>query len=1099
MIFLSTATVLAANPSRGQGLDQEIVIGMNHENLEALIKKIEAVSDFTSAYYSSAFEPYNDITFEPAKRTIREALDLGFRGTGLEYTVKGRVIVVGNKGSDGLDPLVSKDGRDVTVAPIRVTGTVKDVDGIPLPGVNVLVKGTTVGTSTDANGDFALDAPEASRTIVFSFVGLKTIEMTLDGRTKFEVAMESDVATLKEVEISGGYYTTTNKAKTGSIVKVSSKDIERQPVTSPLMALQGRVPGLEITPNSGVAGSAVKVVIRGRNTLRNTTREEVANGPLFIIDGIPIDSNPVRSGSFSKSTISQGYDPLSTLNPANIESMEILKDADATAIYGSRGANGVIIITTKKGKQQGRTSIDASAYTGIGKIVNRLDLLDTEQYQAIRKEAFENDGVEPGMFDVDVNGIWDKNRYTDWQEVLLGGRANINDIQTGISGGNGNTSFKLDGGFHKETVIYPGEFGFHRVSGSFSLNHISPNQKFSVTASVNYGSNNSKIVENNNFISQALTLAPNAPALYDEDGNLNWQVADFGFAKLTTFDNPLAKLKNTNESKNGNIITNGVLSYAVIPGLVLKTNIGFTELNGKELMKFPLAALDPRNITANSTGRNVFGRNNRQSWIVEPQVTYAKKVGDHSFNILLGTTWQESITDYQSIEGYGYLSDALLNNLKASTSTAITTDFSNQYKYMAYFTRIGYDWNGKYLMSLTGRRDGSSRFGPGRQLGNFGAVGIAWIVSNESFIKDNVGFLSFAKIRGSHGITGSDQIGDYKFYNTYQVSAYPYNGMSALSPTSLYNPDYGWEVTRKTEAAIELGFFDDQISLEIGRYHNVSSNQLVNYQLPVMTGFGQVVANLNAATVENEGWEAMLNVSPVQTSKFKWTVSFNVSLNRNKLVSFPGIEESPYSTLYQVGEPLSLQRLYVYKGINPKTGAYEMLDVDNDGSTNQNDLQLNSPTDSKYYGGINNILSFKSFDLSFLFQFVSQRKMGYNPGLPGVAMNMPTKVLDHWRTEGDISDVGKLSQNFINAFYYASQVSRSSYGMEDASFLRLKTLSCSYTLPSMFSEKIKVQQFRVFIQCQNLFTITKYSGFDPETGSGLPPLKMVTVGFQSKF
>jgi len=608
--LLGTASVFAARPTNGQGLEQEVIIGMEHESLRALFEKIEAVTELNCIFKGESVAPFTDISFQNEKRTLRETLELGLTGTGIDFYLNGASIVLLEKGRKNAlsQSNVEAFSKNFLLEPIVVSGVVKDKSAQPLPGVNVLVKGTAVGTSTDAEGRFALDVPSGSETLVFSFVGLKTVEMALSGRVKFEVAMEPDVETLEEVEISGGYYTTTNKAKTGSIVKVSAKDIERQPVTSPLMALQGRVPGLELTPSSGVAGSAVKVVIRGRNTLRNTTREEVANGPLIIIDGIPIDSNPLRSGSFSMSTIGQGYDPLSTLNPVNIESIEVLKDADATSIYGSRGANGVIIITTKKGTQQERTNVDVSAYTGIGKIVNRLDLLNTEQYLSIRNEAFENDGVEPSLSDVDVNGVWDQNRYTDWQEVLLGKTANISDIQVGVSGGNGKTSFKLDGGGHKETVIYPGDFGFHRVSGSFSLNHISSNQKFSVTASVNYGSSGSRIAENSGFISQALTIPPNAPSLYDGDGNLNWQVADFGFAKLATFDNPLAKLKNTNEAKNSSIITNSVLSYTIIPGLVLRANIGFTELNGKELMKYPLAAIDPNSITSNSRGRNLFHR-----------------------------------------------------------------------------------------------------------------------------------------------------------------------------------------------------------------------------------------------------------------------------------------------------------------------------------------------------------------------------------------------------------------------------------------------------------------------------------------------------------
>ncbi|MBT1687110.1 SusC/RagA family TonB-linked outer membrane protein [Dawidia soli] len=1098
MIFLSTATVLAASPSRGQGLDQEIFIGMDHENLEALIKKIEAASDFTSAYYSSAFEPYNDITFEPAKRTIREALELGFRGTGLEYTVKGNVIVVGNRSVGVLGTSSPVGIGDATLASVRVTGKVKDSNGTPLPGVNVLVKGTTIGTATDVEGTFVLDMPEEGKILVFSFVGLKTVEMDATGRVSFDVTMEPDVATLQTVEISGGYYKTTNRSKTGSIVKVTADEIGKQPVTNPLMALQGRVPGLEIVPYSGGAGGAVKVVIRGRNSLRNNTLEESASGPLFVVDGVPIDASPLRSSASGGSPLPYGYDPLSTLNPESIESVEILKDGDATAIYGSRGANGVILITTKRSTQKDRSNVDISAYSGVGRIVNRMDVLNTEQYLAMRREAFANDGVEPGMFDFDINGTWDQTRNTDWQEELLGGSARISDVQAGLSGGNGNTTFKLDGGFHKESVIYPGDFGYQRLTGNFTINHSSPNQKLAATVSIMYGADKSSVFEDFNFVNYALRLPPNAPPLYNDDGTLNWEIVDFGYFKLNSFNNPVAGLKNTNNSKAGNLIVNSVLSYSLGQGIMAKVNMGFTGLNREELLKFPIEALSPTTIFSSTTGSNTFGRSSRGSWIIEPQMTYSKIAEGHNLTAIIGASLQESTSQYQSITGFGYLSDVLLDNLRAASFTSITVDTNNQYKYLAFFMRVGYDWKEKYLLSLTGRRDGSSRFGPGKQFGNFGAVGVGWVFSNEALLRDKRRILSFGKLRASYGITGSDQIGDYKFYNTYSISRYPYDNNVALSPTALYNPNYSWESTRKLEGAVELSFLEDKVSLEVSFYRNRSSNQLVNYQLPVITGFSGVLSNFNA-TVENAGWEAMLGINPIQTDHFHWNFSVNFSANKNKLVEFPGIENSSYSKLYEIGKPLSVQRLYTYEGVNPETGSQEVADFNDDGVLDDKDRRFMSPLGPTYYGGINNTISFRSFDLSFLFQFVRQKQLGYVYPLPGAAGNAPVSVLNRWQREGDVTDVGRFSQDFMNSYYYTKYVSASDYPIEDASFVRLKSISLSYTFPTSIIERTALSQAKIFVQGQNLLTISDYSGFDPETGTSVPPLRMFTLGIQVRF
>lgn len=1097
MIFLSTATVLAANPSRGQGLDQEIFIGMNHENLEALIKKIEAASDFTSAYYSSAFEPYNDITFEPAKRTIREALELGFRGTGLEYTVKGRVIVVGNRSVGVLGTSSPVGTDDAILVSVRVTGKVKDSNGTPLPGVNVLVKGTTIGTATDAEGAFVLDMPEEGKILVFSFVGLKTVEMDATGRVSFDVTMESDVATLQTVEISGGYYKTTNKSKTGSIVKVTSEDIGKQPVTNPLMALQGRVPGLEIAPNTGVPGGAVKIVIRGRNSLRNNTKSETANGPLIIVDGIPIDMTPLNTGAgFLSTTVPAGYDPLSTLNPENIESVEVLKDADATSIYGSRGANGVILITTKKAQGGERTSVNMMAYTGIGRIVNRIDLLNTEEYLTMRREAFKNDGIEPADYDFDINGAWPVDRYTDWQKELFGETAKIQDIQFGISTGNGSSnSLRIDLAYHKENVVYSGDFGFQRLSGIMTARHVSPDKRFSASMTVNYGFNKNNTFESGALIAQALTLPPNAPSLY-MGGELNWEIVDFGFYKASTFDNPLAKLKNTNDSKVGNLIVNGDLNYSIFPGLSVKMNVGISDLNGTELLKNPISANSPTNIYPSTTGSNIFGQNNRRSWISEPQITYSSKMGEHSVNAVLGTSWQESASQYRSIQGFGYVSDVLLDNLRAASSTVVTSDNDNRYKYVAFFLRLGYEWKGRYLINLTGRRDGSSRFSPEKQFGNFGAIGLGWIFSEEAWLKEHARFMSFGKIRASHGITGNDQIGDYRFFNTYKISNYPYNEMIALSPTALYNSAYSWEATRKTEAAIELGFWEDRIMLEVGYYSNRSSNQLINYQLPSITGFDQVLSN-SKATVQNSGLESSLHLNLIRARQFNWTTALNVSLNRNKLIAFPGLENSPYAKLYRIGDPLSVRRFYSFEGVDPVTGKYEVLDVSGDGKLNDKDLKFTGSIDSRYYGGLLNTFRYKQFELSLFFQFSNQKRIKDDFGVPGTMRNMPSYVLERWQKEGDRAEVAKFTQDFNEEIYRSSYLIRSDYMVEDASFVRLKTVGVSYSLPWSSAGGDRNRQVRFFIQGQNIWTRTKCECFDPETGLNLPPLRMVTLGIQA--
>jgi TonB-linked SusC/RagA family outer membrane protein len=1092
--------LLLAHPGSGQKLDETYVtVELNNESLQTLFSQIEKQTDLLFTF-PEAVKGYTGFDLPKGERSVKETLEIVLEGTPITFRqINSNLIAVfvgageGGEGSGLEGVILGGRNEDHKATVFTVTGTVTDGSTQEaLAGVNVIVKGTTRGTATDAEGKFAIDATEAE-VLVFSFIGFKTFEAQVSGRSVIDVAMEADITALQAVEVrSTGYWTETKERSTSNISKVEAKDIENQPVTSPLMALQGRMPGVDITPYNGAAGAAIKIQIRGQNSLRAT-----GGYPLFIIDGVPIDSRPLES--YSTNLLDNGFDPLSGINPANIESIEVLKDGVATSIYGSRGANGVVRITTKQGVGSGRTNVDVNFYTGVGKITNRMDLLNTSQYLQMRKEAFANDNKNPGLFDYDVNGAWDTTRYTDWQDELLGGTAGITDIQAGVSGGNRNTTFRLGGGFHKENVVYSGDFGYQRINGDFSLRHTSNDQKFIATLMINYGANKNRLFDDGNFVRNALTLSPNAPKLYDAEGNLNWEIVSLlnGAFITNSWTNPLSYLKKTHSTTTSNLVANSTFSYEVLPGLILKTSLGFTELNSKEHLKYPIAAQSPTLINASSTGSAIFGSNDRKSWIVEPQVIYSQDFGHHSLNGVLGMTMQGSNSEYQSVAGSGYPSDVLLNTTKGASVLLYTNDGS-EYRYAAFFARIGYDWKDKYLIDLTARRDGSSRFGPGNRFGNFGAIGAAWIFSKESLIQDHLKLLSFGKIRGSYGTTGNDQIGDYMFYNTYGITENKYANNPALYPDALYNPTYQWEVTKKLEAGIELGFAENRISLEASWYRNRSSNQLIDYLLPGTAGFSSMLRNFNAV-VENSGVELVMTTVNINTEHVNWTTSVNASVPRNKLVEFPNIEETPYNTIYKVGEPLSIQRIYKWNGINPQSGLHEILDLNENGELGEEDKLFLKPLGRKYFGGIMNTVRYKSIELSFLIQFSKSVTADYLPiNMPGRIGNQPVEVLDRWKNEGDITDVAKFSQLSANNSSYANEVRFSDRNTNYVSFARLKTLSLSYLFPSALLNKAKIYEAKIYLQAQNLFTITKYPGLDPETGNNLPPLTMMSVGVQVK-
>lgn len=964
---------------------------------------------------------------------------------------------------------------------IRVHGVVKNTQGYPMPGVNVLVKGTTIGTSSDANGEFSLEVDGEDDVLVFSFIGYKVFEIRVGAQTEIAASLTEDATALDAVEIrSTGYWSDTKARSVGNIAKVSSEDIERQPVTSPLMSLQGRMAGVDVQPTSGMPGSSVKIMIRGQNSLRND-----GNSPLYIIDGIPIDPRPLAPAANSLLT---GFDPLSTINPANIESIQVLKDADATSIYGSRGANGVILITTKKANMTGKTNFEVSAYQGAGRVANFLNTMNTQQYLEMRREAFRNDGTTPQPWDYDLSE-WDSTRYTDWQKTLIGGTAKIVDVQTGLTGGNANTSFRLSGGFHKESLVFPGDFGYQRITGGFNLNHLSPNQKLRVGLSINYGSDKNKLFDDTYAVSNALTLSPNAPSLYTDNGELNWE--------NSTFSNPLAAMKNIHRANAENLVMNADFLFNLGKGLDVKVNAGFTSLNGAESVILPLAAYPPA-YAQYYTGSLRDGNNARKTWIIEPQLNYHKKVGESEFNIVIGATWQEGRFASKLIQSDGYTSDALIGSAGFAPTISIARDITSEYKYIAVYARAGYNWKEKYFLNFTGRRDGSSRYSLENRFANFGSVGAAWIFSDEPFMAGLKPFLDFGKLRASYGSTGSDQIGDYMYYDTYRTTG-RYQGQTSLHPTALYNPDYRWETTQKFEVATEMRMFDNRVSVEAAYYRNRSSNQLVNIVLPYSTGYPSVFGNFNPV-VDNRGWEFNVGANLIRSDKFRWNMNINFTVPHNELVKFPDLENSPYATLYVVGEPLTVTKLYTYKGVNPETGLFEFVDEDDDGSSlGELDKKYVYNFGRKYYGGVSNTITFRSFELSFLMQYVDQTSKSYVNGTPGTVANQPVEFLDRWQRSGDAAKYQRYSASFFGpAPDSFTQYTNSNAVIMNSSFLRLKTLTLGYMLPSHLLEKTELQMVKVYIQGQNLFTESDYNGLDPETGSALPPLRVVTLGVQVK-
>ncbi|SEH31528.1 SusC/RagA family TonB-linked outer membrane protein [Chryseobacterium culicis] len=981
----------------------------------------------------------------------------------------------------------------VAIGQVRtISGTVTE-NNKPLQGVSVFQQGSESVAITNNKGYYQIQIAGAEAVLVFRHPDYPDRMVVLGDRKVMNITLGGQEKEIEEVTINAGYYKVKEKESTGSIAKVTAKDLGNQPVNNVLSSAQGRMAGVSITQNSGIAGGGYDVQIRGRNSLRTLSNSAVdGNQPLYVLDGVPM-STSVTSTFSSQILPFRNINPLNSLNPNDIESLEILKDADATAIYGSRGANGVILITTKKGSKN-KSTISINSSLAFSSVASHLKMMNTSEYIAMRKSAFTNDNISAYPATAyDVNGAWDENRYTDWQKTLIGKTATTSNMSVGLSGGSDGWTYRVNVTHNEQTTVYPADYQYKNNTLSMGFTHRSKDKKLNIALSNNFSQQFNNVI-NEDLTTTSIFLSPNAPALYNADGSLNWQ--------NNTFTNPMASSVVTYQNDTKQINNSLNISYQIFPNISFSINSGFNYQNFEEFNLRPHTRYNPAFNFTSANGSSTFTSSfSSFSYNVEPQLTADYKWGRHKLNVLAGTTINSSESKQSSIQGSGFESNALMMNINAAKTKIFSDIISTDYKYVAVFGRVNYQLDNKYIINFTARRDGSSRFGPNNRFANFGAVGAAWLFSKENFLSSKK-WLSFGKIRGSYGIAGSDNIGDAQYRDTYSVaSSSIYNGVVGLVPTRLFNGNFSWEKTKKLEFALETSFFKDIIGLNISWFRNRSDNQLVGLPLPATTGFTSVQANL-AATVENTGWEFEFRTSPMKTKTFSWQSDFNLTIPRNRLLAFPGLEGSTYANQYVIGSSTSIVKLYNFIGINPNTGLYSFADVNGDG-------KISSPDDNKsiedlavkFYGGWSNRLRYKNWDLSFLFQFTKQRNYNYHSYMPVAGtMNNQAQVVSNVWSEGNPTGYYMPFSTGVNAGKNAAHANfmRSTAAVGDASFIRLKNVQLNYRIP--FNNAATTEVI-LYVQGQNVLTWTKYFGLDPEfvTTGFLPPLRTWSIGTQINF
>lgn len=963
-------------------------------------------------------------------------------------------------------------------------------DGSALPGVNVVVKGTTTGTVTDGEGNFRISVPSGDTFLVFSFIGLLTQEVPVGVRAVVDVVMSSDITQLNEVVVVG-YGTQLKQDLTGNIASVKGDVLQNTPVPNFTQALQGRSAGVFVESQSGRVGGGIKVRVRGATSISGS------NEPLYVVDGIPIN------------TSSESGNALADINFNDVESVEILKDASASAIYGARAANGVVLLTTKRGKS-GKTNFNLNLQYGFNSPTNdNRGFLNSAEYIEFYREAAVNSATylwnrenavaldygytsEQEVID-ELNGFVEGRfaRYsgwsdyttletnTNWEKQAFQQSPTTTNVDMTASGGTDKTKFYISGAMTDQNGILIGN-NFQRLSTRINLE-----QK--VSDRFNLGINMSvsrtvagRVPDDNEFSTpmQLVALAPITP-VRDLDGNLYDRPTTTYYNGLIDYED--ATYKSTTIRNIGGLFG----EFKVIDDLKFRSEISFDVLTQNDDEFY-----GSRTSFGQST--NGFGRSRWYrdfNYNTNNYLSYGKTFADtHVFDATLGMSFQKAENDRTSSEGQQFPTDDLKKLASAGSITGGTSS-ATQYSFLSYFARGNYKFNDKYLLSLSGRYDGSSRFGENNKWGFFPAVSAGWILSNEGFLS-SIDAVSFLKLRGSYGLVGNAEIGNFNQYGLWGAVAY--NLGSAIVPNTLANPDLNWEITKQTDIGIDFGFLNNRLTGEIDYYIKNTSDLL--YFVPVPGTSGYTTQLRNIGEMQNSGYEIVLNSVNIDANSFKWSTSINLSSNKNKIVKLDGEQtvipgnDGRYLNSLVIGEAIGVFYGPKYAGVDPDNGDALYYLADGENTTNDynsaGDFVVGNPNPRFMYG-ITNDFSYKNFSLSVLMQGVQGIEImngagGFMSANGDWFDNQTRDQLNRWQNPGDITDV---PQARLNYFGYANGIAASSRYIYDGSYLRIKNVTLGYNLPQSVLQKLKLTSTRIYVTGQNLFTFTKYPGWDPEVNS----------------
>ncbi|AHJ98731.1 SusC/RagA family TonB-linked outer membrane protein [Hymenobacter swuensis] len=970
-----------------------------------------------------------------------------------------------------------------------VSGRVTDAAGTGLPGVTVLERGTSNGTSTGTDGSFTLSV-QPGATLVLSSIGFDTQNLVVGDRTSVTATLKTAANELGEAVVVG-YGTQSKQDLTGAITQLGGREVQNAPVPSFEQAIQGKAAGVFIENSSGKLGQGIKVRVRGTSSVSGGTQ------PLYVIDGIPIISE-------DQSATAAATNPIADLNPNDIESISILKDASASAIYGSRASNGVVLITTKRGKS-GDTRFTLGYQTGRSTPTNKKDFLNAQQYVDYFREA----GVNADLVDFTESRLQrysaGNNDYqtaavnTDWQEEAFQD-APFSQYDLSVSGGSEKTRFFVSGLYSDQSGILIGN-KFEKISARTNLDH-KVSDKFSLGLNFNLTRTRNNRIANDNAFSnpmQIVALAPITPLIDPRTNLVSGQLDPATGNPNTnypTYYNPvLSKIGSSYVALVYRNLGNVYAQYEFIKGLTFRTEIGVDILNQEE------DQFAGRVTARNSGPNNGDGFNRRVTnarFTTNNFLTYRNTFNEnHTLEVVAGTAYEERKIKSNSVSGQQFPSDSYRTIFNSALITAGSSRETGS-SLVSYFGRANYSFANKYLVSASLRADGSSRFGANNRFGYFPAASVGWVLTEESFLSDQK-VLSFLKPRFSYGLTGNQDFPDFGPRGLWAGDA-GYAGVPGQRPFQIENPDFKWESTRQADLGLEFGFLEGKISGEVDVYQKKTDDLALNVNVPGTSGFARQFRNVGK--LENKGLEVALNTRNLEGA-FTWNTSLNFSINRNKLTDLQGqVIDGGFLNRAIEGRPIGAFFGVEYAGVDPANGdaLYYLNTTNTDGSTNRNTTNVYDDAVRVYIGnpnpdwtgGVTNTFTFKGIDLGVTFQGVFGNQI-YDGGgkfqsanATGGFDNLTTDQLDRWQNPGDITNVPRAVLFDIPRTgndFSTGGAGESSRFLSDGSYVRLKTVTLGYTLPASVLKLAHLSTARLYVSGVNLLTFTDYKGWDPEVNA----------------